>query len=380
MTTTATMRQAAIVGIGALPFSKDIQMTEREAGAKAILAALDDAGLNTGDVDGLTRYAVETTSELEMGRVLGLNSLKMFGSVDYGGGAGPPAVALAAMAIELRVADVVVVWRARNRGSLIRPWVAKVDDQSQDQFEWPHGMVRPVDGMAMLTRIWKHRYGWPDELLGMVAINNRNHAIRNPMALMRKPMSMEEYLSSRWVSEPLRLFDCCLETDGALALVLVADERASDLQQRPAYVTGYGFGSLPEGYLMNSFYAARPWETPAKYVAAEIWKNAKLRPADIQVVQFYDAFTPEIPIQFEEYGFCGEGEAFEYLESGEHLPFNTSGGSLSEAYVHGFNLLLEGVRQVRGTSTSQVADVVHCLVTGGNVVPTGAVVLSSEPR
>jgi acetyl-CoA acetyltransferase len=372
-------RQAAVVGVSALPYSKNIGMTEREAGARAILAALDDAGLAPSDVDGLTRYTWETTTEMEMARILGVGPLKMFGCVDYGGGAGPPAVALAAMAIECGIADVMVVWRARNRSSAIRPWMKELRGYGPDQFEFPHGIIRPVDGMAMLARNWMHRYGWPEEILGSVAINNRDHASRNPMAMMRKPITMDDYLSARWISEPLRLFDCCLETDGALGLVIVAADRAADSPGKPAYITGYSFGSMPEQYAMTSYYAPNLEETSARHVAAELWRNTGLSAADMDVVQFYDAFTPEIPVQFEEYGFCAEGEAPGFLASGKHPPYNTSGGSLSEAYVHGFNLLVEGVRQVRGTSTSQVPGVEHSLVTGGNVVPTGAVVLSAEP-
>jgi len=283
------------------------------------------------------------------------------------------------MAIELGIADVMVVWRARNRGSGTRPWMKELAGLGQNQFHWPHGLIRPVDGIAMQTRYMIDRYGWPPELLGSVAINNRDHAARNPSALMRTRITMEDYLASRWISEPLRLFDCCLETDGALAIVMVAAERAPDLPQDPVYVTGFGLGSMPQQYAMTSYYGPKLEASSARYVAQEVWKNTALKPSDMDVIQFYDAFTPEIPMQFEEYGFCGEGEAADYLLSGAHVPYNTSGGGLSEAYVHGFNLIVEGVRQVRGESSSQVPEVSHCLVTGGNVVPTGAIVFSSEP-
>lgn len=373
-------RQAAVAGIAALPYSKNIGMTERESGSKAILAALEDAGLSSRDVDGLFRCSWEATTEMEMARILGLDGLRVFGCQDYGGGAGPPIVAQAAMAIECGVADVVVAWRARNRNATQRPWVTRsFDSPGQDQFEWPNGIVRPVDAMAMMTRVWIDRYEWPPELLGTVAINNRAHATRNPMALMKDPITMDDYLSSRWICEPLRLLDCCLESDGALALVLVADEMIPDTPQPPAYVTGFGFGSMPDQYAMSNFYGPDLVDTTARYVATELWKNTGLSPSDIDVVQWYDAFTPEVVVQFEEYGFCQRGEASEYIMSGEHPAYNTSGGNLSEAYVHGFNLLVEGVRQVRGTSTSQVPDVLHSLVTGGNVVATGAVVFSSVP-
>lgn len=373
-------RQAAVAGIAALPYSKNIGMTERESGSRAILAALEDAGLSSRDVDGLFRCSWEATTEMEMARILGLDGLRVFGCQDYGGGAGPPIVAQAAMAIECGVADVVVAWRARNRNATQRPWVTRsFDSPGQDQFEWPNGIVRPVDAMAMMTRVWIDRYEWPPELLGTVAINNRAHATRNPMALMKDPITMDDYLSSRWICEPLRLLDCCLESDGALALVLVADEMIPDTPQPPAYVTGFGFGSMPDQYAMSNFYGPDLVDTTARYVATELWKNTGLSPSDIDVVQWYDAFTPEVVVQFEEYGFCQRGEVSEYIMSGEHPAYNTSGGNLSEAYVHGFNLLVEGVRQVRGTSTSQVPDVLHSLVTGGNVVATGAVVFSSVP-
>ncbi len=372
-------RQAVVAGIHALPFAKDIGMTERHAGALAIRGALADAGLTPAEVDGMCRFGWETTTELEMGRIVGVHNLRVFGEVGFGGGAGAPVVGLAAAMIERGAADVVVVWRARNRGSGGRPWVSQLHAEGQDQFERPYGIVRPVDGMAIHTRYWMHHYGWTPELFGTVAINQRRYAQQNPAAMMRKPMTMDDYLAARMIAEPLRLFDCCLETDGAMAMVLTSAERARDLPVTPAYITGWAMGSGPQGYAMTFYYADEMGVTPAKYVAPELWRNTGLAPADMDVVQFYDAFTPQIPISFQEYGFCADGEAADYLTSGANPPYNTSGGGLSEAYVHGFNLLLEGVRQVRGTSTGQVDAVQHSLVTSGNVVPTGAVVFSRDP-
>ena len=375
----ARERQATVVGIHALPYAKNIGMTERSAGARAILAALRDAGLGVADVDGMFRYVWEGTTEMEMARILGVRNLRAFGEVDYGGGAGAPTVALAALAIEHGLADVVVCWRARNRSSGGRPWVSQYHATGQDQFERPYHVVRPVDGMAFHARHWIHRYGWKPELTGGVAITIREHARRNPMAMMRKPLSMDEYLSARMIADPLRLYDCCLETDAALAMVLTTAERARDLPSCPAYVQGYAMGSGPEMTAMTFFYGDEIGSTPNRWVAPELWRNTGLSPRDIDVVQFYDAFTFQIPIAFQEYGFCGDGEAAAYLSSGEHPPYNTSGGGLSEAYTHGFNLLVEGVRQVRGASTSQAPRVRHSMVTSGNVVPTGAIVFSKEP-
>ncbi|MEO6026558.1 MAG: lipid-transfer protein [Candidatus Binatia bacterium] len=375
----ARHRQAAVVGIHALPFSKNIGMTERHAGALAILGALADAGLTVKDVDAMYRFVWENTTEMEMARILGVENLRAFGEVDYGGGAGAPTIAHAALAIENSLADVVVTWRARNRSSGGRPWVSQLHAVGQDQFERPYHIVRPVDGMALHTRFWIEKYGWKPEDLGRVAVKQREHARRNPAALMQKPMTMDDYLSSRLIADPLRLFDCCLETDAAIGMVLTTAERAADLNITPAYVTGFGMGSGPQMTAMTFYYGDELGITPSRYVAPELWKNTALTPKDIDVVQFYDAFTPQIPLGFEEYGFCAEGEGPAFLQSSACPLYNTSGGGLSEAYVHGFNLLVEGVRQVRGTSTTQAPNVRHSLVTSGNVVPTGAIVFSKEP-
>ena len=369
-------RRALVVGLGALPFAKDLGMTERKAGALAILAALDEAGLVPADIDGFTRSAWERTTEMEMARILGTGNLCYFGSVDYGGGAGAPLVGQAAMAIEHGLADVVVTWRARNRGSGGRPWAGQMLAEGQDQFERPHGLVRPVDGMAIAARRWMHRYGWTRDDLAAVAMRQREYAVANPAALMRSPLSLRDYRAARMVADPLCLFDCCLETDGALALVLVSEERAAglDLRHPPVAVTGYAWGSGIDTYAMTSFYGDDLDSTPARDVATALWRRTGLTAADMDVAQLYDGFTPQVLVQLHEYGFCDEGEGPAALAAG--IPINTSGGGLSEAYVHGFNLLLEGVRQVRGDAPSPIDGVTHSLVTSGNVVPTGAVVFS----
>ena len=373
------MATAVVVGLGALPFAKNLGMTERRAGALAISAALREAGLTPADVDGMARFVWERTTEMEMARILGVPNLRYFGAVDYGGGAGAPTLAHAAMAIEHGLAEVVVTWRARNRGSGVRPWSVQIEAEGQDQFEKPHGLVRPVDGMALLARHWMHRYGWTREDLAEVALRQRAYAERNPDALMRTPLDLEGYLAARMIADPLCLFDCCLETDGAMAIVLCSDARARDLDlaHAPVTVTGYAFGTGPAMYAMSSFYEGDVGATPARAVAASLWERTGLTPADIDVAQLYDGFSPQVPVQLAEYGFCQEGEGLAYLSSSKAVPINTSGGGLSEAYVHGFNLLVEGVRQVRGTSANQAGDVTHSLVTSGNVVPTGAVVFSS---
>jgi acetyl-CoA acetyltransferase len=224
---TAKHRQAAVVGIHTLPFAKDIGMTERHSGALAILGALQDAGLKVSDVDAMFRYYWENTTEMEMARILGVRNLRMFGEVDYGGGAGPPTVQLAALAIENNLADVVVLWRARNRGSGGRPGEQYM--ATGDQFGPTRRASRQRHGISF--RYWLHKYGWT-RVTGRVAVTRREHARRNPRA-HAKPMTMERTTSRHKHPDPLRLFDSCLETDGALAMVLTSADRAQDPRRPP---------------------------------------------------------------------------------------------------------------------------------------------------
>ena len=373
---------AAIVGIGHTEFSKDIGRPERTVALEAITAALDDAGVSPRDVDGLVKFSLENTMEVEIVRNLGIPNLTFFGDVAYGGGAGCGAVGHAAMAIATGVAETVVVWRARNRGSGGRPWATRETNRVGGEFAWflPWGLSRPVDQIAMLTRRHMTELGSTQQHLGAVATAFREHAQRNPNAMMRKPMTMEDYLAARWVSEPLRLFDCCLESDGALALVMTTPERAKDLKQPSVLVRAASQGIGPDHLVMANYFTRNPMETPARFAAQELWRLAGMGPGDIDCAQFYDAFSPLVVISLEEYGFCKPGDGGPFaadgnLRLGGALPSNTSGGSLSEAYVHGMNLVLEGVRQLRGTSTSQVESCNAVLVTSGNGVPTSSLVL-----
>ena len=379
------MSPVAIAGIGQVEFSKDIGRGERRIALEAIQRALADAGLLPSQVDGLVRFDLETTTEVEIARNLGIPNLRFFSEVGYGGGGGCAAVGHAAIAIEAGWADTIVCWRARNRGSGGRPWAGTRSEVGGDaQFSIPFGLVRPVDQIAMVARRHMFEYGTTSEQLGAVAVAFRKHAARNPHAMMREAITLADHQASRMVSDPLRKLDCCLETDGALAVVLTSLERARDLKQRPAIVLAAAQGTGEEHVVMANYHGPRFLETPSLSAARDLWSRAGVLPSDIDCAQFYDAFTPLVIFSLEEYGFCkpGEGGAFcaeRRLEwpDGE-LPSNTSGGGLSEAYVHGFNLILEGVRQVRGVSTSQVKDAELCLVTSGAGVPTSAMILGRD--
>jgi acetyl-CoA acetyltransferase len=240
------------------------------------------------------------------------------------------------------------------------------------QFTRPFGLLRPVDEIAVLARRYMHEFGATREHLGQVAITVREHANRNPAAVMHdKKMTMDDYMAARWISEPLCLFDNCLETDGALAAVIVSAERARDLRQPPVYVHAFGQGLPRQHQTMTNYFTEDPLLGPSYACAEVLWRQADFGPADVDVAQLYDAFSPLIPLSWEGYGFCARGEGKDFAA----VPFNTSGGGLSEAYVHGFNLIVEGVRQLRGTSTSQVDNAETCLVTSGEGVPTSALLL-----
>jgi acetyl-CoA acetyltransferase len=242
-----------------------------------------------------------------------------------------------------------------------------------------------VDEIAMLTRRYMHEYGAVREDLARVAVAVRQHANLNPLATMfAKEMTIESYLAARWVSEPLCLFDNCLETDGAVAVVVTSAERARDLPQPPAFIHSFGQGLNAQHQTMTNYFRDDPLEGPAWACAKVLWGQAAVTVDDVDVAQLYDAFSPLIPLSLEGYGFCKRGEAPSYIVEkgigpGGQLPVNTSGGGMSEAYVHGFNLIVEGVRQIRGTSTSQAPDAKVSLVTSGEGVPTSAILFTKEP-
>jgi acetyl-CoA acetyltransferase len=375
---------AAIAGIGQTPFAKQLDVPEAQLAAEAVVAALDDAGIKPSEVDGLVSFTMETTDEVGMAKNVGAGDITFFSQVGHGGGAGCATVGHAAMAVATGQADVVVAWRSRKRGARTsRPW-ASAPTRLPMQAQWTRafGLLRPVDEVAMLAQRYSHDYGATREHLAEVAMAVRAHANRNPAALMyEKPMTLDDYMAARWISEPLCLFDNCLETDGALAAVIVSAERARDCPHPPALIHAFAQGLHRQHESMINYYCEDPLKGPAWTAAEKLWEQAEFGPADVDVAQIYDAFTPLILLSLEGYGFCKRGEAPDFVADGNlrwgsgSLPTNTSGGGLSEAYVHGFNLINEGVRQIRGTSTAQVEGAQTCLVTSGEGVPTSALLL-----
>ncbi|MGV3482268.1 MAG: thiolase C-terminal domain-containing protein [Sphingobium sp.] len=375
--------RTAIVGIGETPFSKNLEASEFQLACRAIKAALDDAGIHPSEVDALSCYTYEETPEFEIARSLGMGDVHYLSQSPHGGGAGCGAVGHLALAIAAGIAKVGVVWRSRKRGARSKRLWAGVQGTVTDHWKWsrPQGLLRPVDEVAVLTRRYMHDYGLTRAELAEVALTMRAYAQDNPRALMGgRALSLDDYLGARMISDPLCLFDNCLESDGAIALVLTTSERAADGPRRPVHIHAFSQGMKAQHQLMTDYHGADPLRSSSWSCAANLWRQSDIQPVDIDVAQFYDAFSPLVLFSLEAYGFCGRGEAGQFvarggLRPGGKLPANTSGGSLSEVYLHGMNLMTEAVRQLRGDAHTQIAGAQTCLVTSCDTTPNGALVL-----
>ncbi|WP_067489504.1 lipid-transfer protein [Actinomadura hibisca] len=380
--------KAAIAGIGATEFSKESGRSELQLAAEACLAAIKDAGLSPSDVDGLVTFTADASAEIAVQRELGIPALRFFSRVDYGGGAAAGTVAHAAMAVATGQADVVVCYRAFNERSGHRFGQANKSGGTGSnamEFSWhlPYGFATPAAWVAMQARRYMHEYGATSEDFGRVAVTMRRHAATNPKAWFHgRPITLEEHQASRWIVDPLHLLDCCQESDGGVAIVVTSAERARDLPHPPAVIAAAAQGTGPDQMMMFSYYSGDIAALPAMGTVGEaLWRQSGLTAADVQTAVLYDHFTPFVLIQLEELGFCGRGEAKDYIrEQGigldGALPLNPHGGQLGEAYIHGMNGIAEGVRQIRGTSVNQVADVRNVLVTAGTGVPTSGLILT----
>jgi len=383
--------RAAIVGLGATEFSKNSGRTELRLAMEATLAALADAGIDPSEVEGFSSYSVDKVPEYEIARLLGAKNVKFFSQIPHGGGAACAPVLHAAMAVATGVAKTVVVYRAMNERSWYRFGTGSYGFGSTPIFEnvnygWymPHGFHTPAAWVGMFARRYMHTYGATSEDFGRVAVAVRDFAATNPAAFFyQKPITLAEHQASKWIAEPLHLLDCCQESDGAVAMVITSSERARDMKNKPVVIKAASQGITEGQQSMTSFFREDITGLPEMgVVAKELYAQSGLTPQDFQTAVIYDHFTPFVLAQLEEFGFCPRGEAKEFVRAGHHarggkLPINTHGGQLGEAYIHGFNGVAEGVRQVRGTAVNQVADVRNVLVTAGTGVPTSGLILGA---
>jgi len=387
---TTLKNEAAIVGIGQTEFSKNSGRSELQLSAEAVKAALADAGLAPSDVDGMTTFTLDTSDEIEVARAVGIGDLTFFNRIPHGGGAAVGVVQQAAMAVATGIADVVVCYRGLNGRSGQRYSAGVAEGvATSDLIHWswymPYGLMTPASWVAMFTQRYMHEYGATGADLAEVAIRTREHAVTNPAAFFyQRPLTMEDHQTARWIAEPLRLYDCCQETDGACAAIVTSVERASDLKQKPAVIRGAAQAAGADQESMTSFYRPSISCLPEMdLVAKQVYAQSGLGPKDLDAAVIYDAFTSIVLWQIESFGLCDRGEAKDFIKGGTlaragRLPTNTHGGQLSEAYIHGMNGVNEGVRLIRGTSVNQPKKNDHVLVTAGVGVPTSAMILGKE--
>ena len=370
--------KAVIAGIGHTAFGKLPGRSTVSLNVEAIRKALVDAGVEKREVDALFVKAPTSRFEMMYGQklaeALGIQP-KIGGIWDNAGASNNAMIGYAAMAIDAGQCKVAIVCLADNPATGTRQAYEKsygADDSAV--FGW----FSVPAGYAMLAQRHLQQYGTPIDGLGAIAMASRNHGAKNPHAQLRKPLTLEAYRAAKLLIEPFRRDDCCLVSDGAAAVVVMSAERAKQLAvAKPVAVLGFGQGQTSWDV------ALRPdlTTTAAKTSAATAFAMAQLAPRDIDVAQIYDCFTICALMTLEDYGFCAKGEGGHWVQGGRielggELPINTSGGLLSETGMPGLQLVLEGVRQLRGDSVNQVRDARKCVVSGqGGIMHTHATLI-----
>jgi acetyl-CoA acetyltransferase len=367
----------AIVGIGQTEFSKAAGRSETQLASEAIVAALADAGLSTGDVDGLVSYTIDPVEETELARALGLDEIGFSSRVPYGGGGSQGVLLHAAAAVASGAASVVVAYRAIKARSGPRFGRADVGGRPTSShsgttaMQWcsPFGVLTPASWMSLNATRYMHVYGVENADFGRAVVQFRAYAANNPNAhFYKKPITLEDHQASRWVAEPaIRLFDCCQETDGSAAVVITSADRARDSNRPVVIAAAAGAGLFEEEIASNHYRPNLEVMDGSVALARRLFDGFGFDRGDIDVAMIYDAFSPILLMQLEGLGFCGFGEAKDFIADGHlglqgSLPCNTNGGLIGEGYIHGLNLTLEAVRQLRGDSVNQVESPTTALV------------------
>lgn len=384
---TADDLDAAIAGVGTTELSRAAGRTELQLACESIAAALDDAGIRAAEVDGLVSYTIDPVEEAELARSVGFQDVRWSSRVPYGGGGSMGVLLHAASAITSGRADVVVAYRAiRARSGATRFGAAKTSPAASANhagttaMQWcmPFGALTPASWLALNSTRYMHDHGVGSADFGRAVVQLRAYAATNPAAWgFGNPITLEDHQASRWIVEPcIRLFDCCQETDGSVALVITRHDRAADLRQPPISIAAATGAALFEQEIASDHYVAdiaRMESSTA--IARRLFDESGFARDDLDVAMIYDAFTPILFMQLEALGFCDPGEAKDFVADGNlgldgSLPCNTNGGLIGEGYIHGLNLVSEAARQLRGVAANQVPGARTALVTSSR---TGAI-------
>ena len=385
----------AVAGIGTTDYSRDSGRSDLTLATQAVLTALADAGLAASDVDGIVRCDMDLVSHNDLAEALGIRDLSYWGECGPGGVAPCALVGQAVGAILSGQASTVVVFRSLNGRSGRRYGAAPPatgqpvvgGNVSYDEFFLPYGLLTAGQMFALMAQRHMIEYGSTPEQLGAIAIACRDRALANPAAQMfGRSLTMDDYLSARMISSPLRLYDFCLESDGAAALVVTTASRARDCRNGAVLIHAVAQGSVPgtqPGTMFPVLMRESITSLSSRAVADRLWARSGMGPADVDVAQLYDCFTITLLLQLEDYGFAKRGEGGAFAADGGigldgPLPCNTSGGHLSEGYIHGMNHIVEAVRQVRGTSTAQVRGAEVSLVTSAPPPASSALILTAD--
>jgi acetyl-CoA acetyltransferase len=367
----------SIIGIGQTEFSKAAGRSETQLACESIVAALTDAELTTDDVDGLVSYTIDPVEETELVRALGIPSVTFSSRVPYGGGGSQGVVQHGAAAIASEAARVVVAYRSVKARSGERFGRASVGSRPTSShsgstaMQWctPFGVVTPASWISLNATRYMHTFGVSSEDFGRAVVQLRDYASTNPNAhFFGRPITLDDHQSSKWIAEPsIRLFDCCQETDGSVALILAASRDTEASQLPVQIVSAAGSGMFEEEIASNHYRPDLAVMDGSVTLAERLFEGAGINRDEIDVAMIYDAFTPILLMQLEGLGFCGPGEAKDFIAGGNigrggGFPVNTNGGLIGEGYIHGLNLTLEAVRQLRGTAVNQVPNARTALV------------------
>lgn len=370
---TSLKNSAAIAGIGQTEFSKKSGRTELQLASEAGRAAIEDAGMQPSDIDGTVTFTSDTNDELALIRSIGMTRLRWASRTPFGGAGASATLEHAAAAVASGAANNVLIYRAFNERSGLRfgqPGIAAALGNERATWYVPYGLDTPPKNDSLQFQRYMHRYGVTNTDFGRYAVVARKHAATNPNAwYFNRPITIEDHQASRWIVEPVvRLFDCCQESDGGVAVLVTTRDRAKDLRQTPVLIEAASQNEALGTEIGHNYYNPDISRFPeAEDLGRQLWETTGLTPNDISAAMLYDSLSPLVFYQLEAYGFCEPGEAKNFIaegkiEIGGKLPVNTHGGLLGEAYVHGLNNIVEAVKQVRGTAANQVANADHIMV------------------